>query len=981
MLTLTVWQVAFGQSRVITGTVSDEMGPIPGVQVYLKETATGTITDFMGGFSLDVSSTTDPVLVFSFIGYETQEVRVGDRTALDVTLAEDVKQLEEVVVIGYGVTQKSDLTGAVAVIDSEELAKFPVTNTATALQGRASGVFVGASAEPGASPNINIRGVGSISGNSTPLYVVDGIQTTDIAGINPQDIESLQVLKDASAAAIYGSRAANGVIIITTKSGENGATKISLSVETGISQVAKRYEMMDTETYAAYTRDLYVNASSDLVTLTPPAWVDDAALLAINTDWQQEALEQGQVVKSDMAISGGGEHGNYRLSLGYISQSGAIRDTDYQRFNLGFKGQMSKGIFTVGQSTNAYKARKHKSPLTTFSNSIYQAAPQMPVYDASNLNGLGAPTATTTGGNNEPNPLAAHLFDNFTDTYGALTNLYTELQLAEVLTFRTDFNLTFSQEADDFYTPVIDQGSAAFLNSPQTRLITASRQALSYNVESYFRYQQFWGKHNFSAMAGASAKKDVNTGTSISAVDIEIGTRVPQTGTVLNASGSNRAYTLQSLLGRVNYSFDDKYLFTGSLRYDGSSRFAKDIRWHLFPSLSAGWRISAEDFMTGAAFISNLKLRAGYGELGRQIGNAQPVLNAQIVYPFPEGGFAGVAPIELPNANLTWETVRQTNVGLDMGLFQDQVTITAEYFIRNSENMLLEMANAGYSGVRGSTWVNAGALTNSGWEAEVAFVDDLKNGFHHRISGNITMIQNKITSLPSVYANGVVQASSILKEGQPIGAYYGYLRDEINPITGTQKFQDIDGDRTVDGNDRTVLGSPHPTYFLGLNYTASYKAFDFTLFVQGAGGHQLYNINKRLLESTGSFNNRLAYVRDEAWSESNPDGSLPIISLKNASSHSGIDNDAMSDRWVENADYIRIKNLQVGYTLHGNALQKLGLNRCRLYVSGLDLLTISSYSGLDPTNVQANSGSFLIGYDRSPYHPLRTYMAGLQLSF
>ncbi|GJM64316.1 TonB-dependent receptor [Persicobacter diffluens] len=974
---------AFAQDRLVSGQVTDKDGPLIGVNIVIKGETIGTITDFEGNYALKVGQGDAVTLQYKFIGYKTQEIIVGNQSQINVRLVAEVTELDELVVVGYGTMKKSDLTGAVEVIDTENLTKFPVSNVSSALEGRVSGVFVSSTAEPGASPNINIRGVGTINGNSTPLYVVDGVQLSDISGINPSDIESMQVLKDASSAAIYGSRAANGVIIVTTKSGKSGESKFTFNVETGVSAVASRLDMMDTRTYAQYTSEMVVNASTPLSPLTPPAWVNDESLMGINTDWQDLVFEMGKVTKADLALSGGSDHGSYRVSLGYITQEGTIADTGYDRLNLGVSTRQTKGILTLGLNSTLFFSNKQKNPITDKSMNIYQAAPQIQPYDPDNLNGLGKPTFDISGNNNFPNPLVGELWDQYRRTYGAIANLFSEIAITEPLKFRTDVNLNYQLDDRNFYNPKVDQGLAANLNPSQNGLNIRNNQQMNILIENYLKFNKEFGQHTVNGMVGNSVMSEQLIGMQINAVDLEEGTRVPQTGDIRTSYGSNQVYRQVSFLGRVNYNYDNRYLFTGSYRMDGSSRFKRDRRWSGFPSFSAGWKISEEKFMEDVNVFSNLKLRAGYGELGRQIGNAVAGLNSQIKYPFPTGDISGTAPLQIANDDLGWETVQQTNIGLDMGLFDDALTFTAEYFIRNSTDMLLKVNPGGYTGVRGQSWVNTGKLVNNGVELNLSYKAFNDNGWEHVISLNSTMIQNEIKDLPTTIGeNGLANDASLLRTGEPIGAFYGYRREGINEITGKQMFRDLDGNGEVNADDREVLGSPHPTYFVGLNYSLRYNNFDFSIFVQGVGGHQLYNKTRLALENGAGYGNRLSYVLEQSWHpDRNPDSEFPIVSLNDNSAHKGISNSAVSDRWIEDADYIRLKNVQIGYTLPQALLDRWKLNSVRVFISGIDLFTITKYTGLDPSNISNPNGSFTIGYDGGTYPAVRSMTAGLQMAF
>ncbi|MCC5927927.1 MAG: TonB-dependent receptor [Cyclobacteriaceae bacterium] len=958
----------------VTGTISDENNdPIPFTNVLIKGTQQGTTSDVNGKYSILAEE--EQVLVFSYIGYSTVEVPVGKQSIINVQLKAEIGSLQEVVVIGYGEVKKQDLTGSVAVLDTEELTRFPVANLGSAMQGRLSGVQVVNASEPGANPQILVRGFGTIFGDPNPLVVIDGLQTGvgALANIDPNSIESLQVLKDASAAAIYGSRAANGVIIITTKKGREDSFEVNYSSEIGVQMAANRFDLMNTEEYADYTSKLYVNSSTGLVQRRPPAWTQNPDVLAVSTDWQNEIFSPALMQNHNLNFSGGGKGSTYYMGFGYLNQQGVVPQTGFERYNFQINSQIKRNKFTAGQSLNLFYRDKPQSELTGNASRIYEVAPQIPVSDPDNLNGLGAPLPSRTGGNNMANPLAFQFRETETKTYGVLGNVYAEYEFVKGLSLRSDLNIDLSSVSFQRLRTPVDQSQAAITRN-DTEILLRNFTNTQLNSETILRYNRMISDHSFNIMVGYTSIHTITKGVIASADNLEPGTRVPQTGLNQLGSAEYREERLLSQLARVNYNYQSRYLFTASIRRDGSSNFGKNHRWGIFPSFSAGWQLGDEAFMAPLDWLSTLKIRAGYGELGRTLGSFIATMNSDIRYPWPTGMFNGTAPLTVPNEDLRWETVKQYNLGIDMGFFDEKLRVNVDLYSRQSEDMIIRIPVPQYTGIIDQPWFNFGSMVNKGIEVELSYNHQASKNFNQQFKFNITLNRNELLELDNTQ-DTLVANGTLTTIGQPVAVHYGWLTNGINPQNGSMRFRDLDGDGLITGNDRVVLGSPHPDAFFGFTWSANIRNFDVSLFLQGVLGNQIMNESLQQLGSTHRDRNRLRSVLDNAWDrENNPEGTWPIISLRDENN-----NDRISERYIENGDYIRVRNAQVGYVLP-DGLFKGAVKRVRLYASVINLLTITGYSGLDP-DLNNNGDVFSLGRDTFRYPPMRSYNFGVQASF
>ncbi len=972
-LLFSISMLTYSQESLIKGKVIDENGePVPFANVLVKNTLRGTASDLNGEFTIEASS--DNILVISYIGFTTEEIVVGVQSQITITLRSEAESLDEIVVIGYGSVKKSDLTGSVSIIDPKELTKFPVSNLGSALQGRLSGVQVINASEPGANPQILVRGFGTIFGDPNPLVVIDGLQTGvgALNNIDPSSIESVQVLKDASAAAIYGSRAANGVIIITTKRGKEDSFDVNFSSEFGVQTVANRFDLMNTAEYSEYTSKLYVNSSTPLVPRNPPPWTQDPTVLAVNTDWQDEVFQTALLQNYNLNFSGGGKNNTYYLGLGYLNQEGTLPQSSFERVSMQINTQLKKSKFSIGESINLFYRDKPQTELTGNASRLYEAAPQIPATDPTNLNGFGAPLPSRTGGNNQANPLAYNLRTTETMAFGVLGNIFAEYEFLKGLSLRTDFNINITSTSFERYRPPVDQSQAAITRT-DTEILLRNFTSTSFNSETVLRYTRLINEHSFNVMVGYTAINTINKGVIASANNLEPDTRVPQTGLNQLGSAEYDEQRLASQLARVNYSFKSRYLVTASVRRDGSSSFGKNNRWGVFPSFSLGWQMGEEAFLKDLKWLSNLKIRGGYGELGRTLGSFIATLNSDIRYPWPTGIVAGVGPLSVPNDDLKWETVKQFNIGFDAGFFQKKLNLTIDLYSRVSEDMIIRLPIPQYTGVVAQPWFNFGSMVNRGVEIEANYNHYISTNFDQNFKFNITFNKNEVLDLDNTQ-DVLLSNGTLTTVGQPVAVHYGWLTNGINPQNGTMLFKDVDSDGRDTGNDRVILGSPHPKAFFGFTYSANYKQFDFSLFLQGVTGNSIMNESLQQLGSTHLDRNRLSSVLTDAWDkDTNPSGSLPIISLRNENN-----NDRISDRYIERGDYLRIRNLQVGYTLLPNKIS--AIKNLRVYASVINLFTFTGYSGLDP-DLNNNGDVFSLARDTFRYPPLRSFNVGLQLGF
>jgi TonB-dependent starch-binding outer membrane protein SusC len=1021
---------SLAQKVEISGKVTsaDENMEIPGANVLIKGTQQGTITDLDGNYSIQVNK--GETLIYTSVGYKDKEVVIKDQTTIDIVLKLEISDIDEVVVIGYGTQKKSDLTGSIAKVESEDLQKLPATNMDQALQGRASGVWITQSSEPAGMARVHIRGLGTTNVNQ-PLYVIDGIPlaTPDkstgymLNDINPADIESIEVLKDASATAIYGARAANGVILITTKKGKAGKVNINFESYTGIQRISKKINVLDKAGYKEYIDNLYGNVDRQ----APDNFTSNPNLA--NTDWQEEFYRQGKIQNYYMSVSGGTKNALFNISGGYLHHEGIKVGNYFKRLNLRVNSEINKGRFKFGENINISRTigRFPGGPALSESNPT-SVPPVMPLKCDSCIGGWGNPTPSVTGESEIPNPVAmATYHDLFSEGYRILGNIYGEFEIIDGLKYKLTLGGDYSNSYGGAYKPRIDMGISKYTWLDEPTLTRNSGNSRQWIVEHLLTYNKtLWQDHNINIILGHTAEEryGADLGIYVQGFGVDNIHPVSEADTVISKyGGEGFNHALLSYFGRVNYAFMDKYLLTASVRRDGTSRFDKDFRYGVFPSVSIGWKISQEGFMESVPYISFLKFRASWGQTGNQdIGSNFAYLSTlgwATRYPFGvnQEVSEAYASWNLANKAMQWETSEQTDIGLEIGALDDKLFLVADYYIKKTKNMLLEVPFPYYSGIwREFPYLNTGEVLNNGLEFELSYKEK-RYAFKYDISLNFTTIHNEVLSLgkrtqPIFNKSGTTKTT----EGGQIGEFFGWKTEGIfqndlhvetyNAMApegqyyqqfatqpGDIIFSDIgtgnpDGtvsyipDGRVTDADRVTLGSPIPDFLFGFNANFEYKGFDFSAFVQGVYGNEVLNLHKQSLYDTHNYRNKHSDVLN-AWSGEGTSDEIPRIGIGDANQ-----NNRISDRYIEDGSFIRLKNVQLGYTFPKRILSKIGqINTFRLYLSATNILTLTKYTGYDPEVGMGgwysvdNKPALNKGIDGGSGPMAYTLQAGLQLSF
>ncbi len=978
-------QPAFAQQIAITGKVTAASGEsIPFANVLIKGTQNGTATDFDGSFKIAAAG--NQTLVFSSQGYKTTEIAINNQTSINVTLQEDAMKLDEIVVVGYGTQQKKDLTGAVSLVKAEEIQKRQVTTVADGLQGLVTGVKVRGGGRPGQEASVEIRGLKNLQ-NTNPLYVIDGLVTSGNRDFNPNDIESIQVLKDASAAAIYGSRAANGVIIITTKKGKKGPLQVEVSAKSSF-QIMPRYNLMGTEEFAKLNNMAYDNAGFQRQNLN----------MAVDTDWQDAVFKTGMMQDYNASFSGGNENSTFFMSGNYFGNEGTVIGTDFDRISFRVNSSGTKGIFSIGENlaiSNSKTDEMAGNPIID----VYRMTPTIPLYDPANPGGYGygkQGVADTFG----TNPLAISDFANTTNqNFRIRGNIWSELKFAPWLKYRFNFGYETSFDSYKFLRKV---GNWT-LNQPIDPSFTDQNKGRSETTlfENTLTFKKEFGKHDVTVLVGQTFQKDRYDQIYGQKRNLPINSGTGQYYDVLNQGNSpvvggfiNEA-ALASYLGRIEYNYDNRYLLNAVLRRDGSSRFSDANKWGNFPSVSAGWRVSNEPFFK-SEFIKDLKLRASYGELGSgNIGNYEykSFVNnfGQIVLGKDQTLYPSATQVKLSNEQLRWEKLKQTNFGVDFGVLNNDLRLTADYFIARTEDVLFGfpiLLTTGNDG--GNPISNAATVENKGFELELAYSKKI-NDFSFNASVNFTKINNKLVSLGNGQ-NENISGNTITRAGMPVGMWFVLQTDGLfqnqqeidnyksadgkvimpNAVPGDIRFKDINGDGQISSTDKTITGSPWPEFEMGLNAGAEYKGFDFSMNWIASHGATVYNGFRSVVDRFDDNSNYRAGI--QPWTPENPNTDFPRIT-KGSTLNSRGD----SDRFLENGDFIRLKYVGFGYNIPQSVLAKSGITRARLTLSAQNIITITKYKGLDPEFTNGNI--FERGVDNGAFPNLKTYSFGVEFGF
>ena len=986
------------QAKTVTGTVTDVSGePIIGANIRIKGTTTGTITDIDGNFSIEAEP--QSVIEVSYIGYLTQETVINNQKSIRFLLKEDTKTLDEVVVIGYGVQKKADLTGSVANINTEKLNTQSNANIGQALQGKIAGVdIVSQGGAPGSGTRIMVRGIGTLN-NASPLYIVDGMYMNSIDHINPNDIASIDVLKDASSAAIYGSRAANGVIIVTTKEGSNteGKPIIDLSVNLGISTASKFLDMLDAKGWAEVTtiaRQAIGKPALDMAT--------DLANKPDN-DWQDIMFRPALMQNYNLAVKGGGKYSTYYTGLGYFNQDGIVKGTNYQRYNIQSKNDYKRGIFSAG--TNLIISFSHDKPLHQelrggMIGTILQSVPTLEKYDDTREGGYGGTYGDVV---NIPHPLAIiddNIMDRYNENVKIFANLYAQIELFKGLKYKLNLTPDFSFERYKNYLNKYDFGLAT---NSITQLTERQRRRRNILVENLLTFDRTFGEHKISALAGYTYQD--SRFRHIQAY----GEGLPQGLEEIDAATTNRSNegnswrsVLTSILGRVFYSYHNKYLFTATIRRDGSSKFGKNNRYGYFPSFSLGWNVAEEKFMENVHWLDQLKLRGGYGVLGNQeIDNYQysSTITTGINYPDGNGGLLqGAFPKNFANPDIKWEETAMTNVGIDFMAFNNRLSLTADYYVKNTKDILLTVPIPISSGGANDPIRNAGKIRNNGFEFNLGWMDQPNPDISYGINLIGSFNKNKVIAMGS--ESGSIKGGSTnqnittseTKAGYPIGGYWlistaGYFNSQeevdayakdgkkIQPAAepGDIKFVDANNDGVINDDDRVFQGSPFPDFTFALNGNMRYKNFDLSIGLQGVLGNKIYNATRQTLEDVTKGSNFLASCLDY-WTPENKNASHPRLTWDDPNRNTR----AESDRYLENGSYLRLRSVQLGYTFPQTWF-KGAIQHARVYINAENLFTITSYSGYSP-DVNADNANYR-GFDNFIYPTNRTFMLGLNVTF
>ena len=974
----------FAQGSV-SGTITDNGGPIAGVGVQVKGSKIATVTQSDGKYTIRVANAATDILVFSYIGYASQEIPLNGKSVINVNLKSESADLSEVVVVGYGTQRKSDLTGAISVVKAADVQKRQATTVAESLQGLATGIKVRGGGQPGSEAQIQIRGLKNLSGNN-PLYVIDGLITTANRDFNPADIESIQILKDASAAAIYGSRAANGVIIITTKKGIAGPMQVAVSAKNTV-QTIPRYKLAGTEEFARINYMAYDNAGVTRQKLD----------LSNDTDWQDVAYQTGLVQDYNVNFSGGSKDGSYYVSTGYFKNKGAVISTGFDRYNFRVNTKSTKGIFTIGENVAISTAKSDEMSGNPIID-VIRLLPTIPVYDAANPGGFGygnENSARTFG----TNPLAiASLEDRTNENLRIKGNLFAELQLLKSLKFRSSLGYETSR---DHYTYLRKEGSWTLNQAYDPAILDENRaESSTVLIENTLNFNQKFGKHAINAIVGQSYQKDKFAQISGRKRNILAN---PSGGYFDVLDQGNEALTagyrwradLISYFGRVEYNYDDKYLLNGVFRADGTSKFRNGNKWGAYPSVSAAWRISKEKFFQ-SSWINDLKLRANYGTLGSvNIGPYDYIATINTFSTVPFGPGQAIQPgstqVQLANSDLKWERVTQQNYGFDAAFLQNKLSVTAEYFISKTKNVLIQyplLISTGNDG--GNPFVNGATLGNRGFELTATYQDNSKE-FKYNATVNLTTLNNKVIDL-GYGRNRTFVGNTVTERGNPIGMWYvletdGLFQSDaevanyknsagtvIQPgaKAGDIRYKDNNGDGSITNADKTIAGSPWAKYEMGLNLGASYKGFELTMDWFGSFGAKVFNGSRSVLDNFSDNSNYRAGV--QPWTPEHPDTTVP-----RAFYGSTINARGDTDRWLEDGSFARLKYIGLTYNLPKNMVSRIGLSTAQITLSGQNLITITKYTGIDPEF--NNNSIFEKGFDFGAFPNLKSVSLGLQFGF
>jgi TonB-linked SusC/RagA family outer membrane protein len=1019
------------QTRIITGTVYDETGiALPGVGVSIKSTKTGVSTNNDGKYTI-VFPSTATTLVFTYIGMTVQEIVVGSATTLNVTLKSSATSLDNVVVIGYGSVKKSEVTSSISSISAQDIKDLPVSGVDQALQGKIAGVSVTTNGgQPGGGVSVRVRGITSVNGNE-PLYVVDGVplqtnrntisqdqlggmggQTSQspLASLNPSDILSVDILKDASAQAIYGSLGGNGVVLITTKRGKAGESKITYEGYYGVQEVQKKLKIMDLSQFAQYNNEVLreIATVNGNATFTPIGEFQNPSILGKGTDWQDEVFRRGIMQNHQLSFSGGNDKTTYYTSMNYFDQEGTILGSDFNRVSLRFNiDQQVKSWFKMGLSTNLTRSNQRIS-LTNGSDAIVTIAtansPASPVYGPDG----GFATPVAVGGytfGNVRNPIALALAREVRNIqvkgYG---NIYGEVNFTKNLSYRAEVNFDYTVGDNSAFQPYIDN-----ILTP-SRLVEQRSTNLYLVIRNLINYNQTFGKHNVSALLGHETQR--GSYDQLDAGRSNLTQNIPAIGAGGEAGQSLGSYlsdsAMESYFARTGYTYNDKYALNLSIRRDGSSAFGSGKKLGYFPAGSVGWTVTNEDFAKNIKFLNYLKIRAGVGAVGNQ---NSPQANAYVTRvrlvstaPFGQGGI----PQNVGNPYLAWESLITYNGGVDMGFFNKKLEVTLDVYKKETSNMILTSSLPVFTGI-GTQYndiqapvVNAGNMVNKGFDIGITSYNMSGKNFDWKTNVVFSRYKNILNSLNSEtstllryveYGNAVLLTRTV--PGRSVGGFYGFLQDglfksmdELNNSAdqglaiapngtwlGDIRYKDLNADGVINDQDLTYIGDPNPDFTFGITNTFKYKNIDLSVFLQGSYGNDVLNYTKRTTEALNNvYNNQLTTVINR-YTESNTTGNVPRYNQWHNN------NFRVSDRFVEDGSYIRLQNITLGYNISPKLLSKVKIANARLFVSGQNLHTFTKYTGYDPELGAFNGGATFFNIDNGNYPNPRTYTFGANITF
>lgn len=1028
--------------KVVTGTVYDEKGTsLPGVGVKVKGTNTATSTNIEGKYSISVPSNT-ATLVFSFIGTKTQEVLVGAKTVVNVNLLPLTNDLSDVVVIGYGSVRKADVTSSISSVSEKDIKNLPVAGIDQALQGKVAGVSVtNNGGQPGGGVSVRVRGITSVNGNE-PLYVIDGVplqaqsnsldqsvlgggsgQTGQsvLATLNPQDIESIDILKDASAQAIYGSRGANGVVLVNTKRGKSGQGKITYDVYYGIQEIPKKLDVMNLQQYATYANSLVSEIRAAGGAADTIAEFKNPAVLGHGTDWQDEIYQQGRIISHQLSFSGGADKTNYYISGGYFDQKGTLVETGFKRYTLRVNvDHQIKSYLKVGLSSNMSRSNQKiglSDGFDAVTSTVLYNSPATPVRDFNgNFISQNVIGGSTFGNPNNPVALASlrDVSNVGTKVYGAV---YAELNIFKGLTLRNEGNYDFNLSSDRAFQPYIQNATTGAVILSPSRIREQRNNSLYWILKNYFNYNRSFGKHSVSATVGHESQKSKYDYVVLKRDNLKLNLPSINAGDAPDATGARGEdisagagiWSMESLFARAGYTFDNKYSITGTIRRDGSSSFGPGNRWGTFPAASASWTASNEEFLKDSKYINYLKLRIGYGVVGNQSVSGNNVYASNIIL-FPSAPFGpGGLPYNVPNPDLSWESVKTYNGGIDLTTANRRLELTVDLYKKVSTKMLLSSQLGAFSGL-GTSYndiqtpiTNDGKMTNTGFDISVTSYNlQNKDGINWKTNFIFSRYKNTLNSLNTSTATilgefneyGTKSLVSLTRPGRPVGAFYGYVTDglftsvdQLNAKNyglnvapnalwlGDIRYKDLNNDGKIDDKDVTEIGNPNPKFTAGLTNTFNYKGFDLSIFLYGSYGADIFNYTRRQTEGMNNqYTNQLAVVLDR-YTATNTGATTPRF---NQWSNNNI---RISDRYVEDGSYLRIQNVSLGYNLPKSIISKAKFASLRIYASVQNLYTFTNYSGYDPELGALNNRVTFMNVDNGHYPNPRTFTIGTNIEF